>query len=211
MITAEPTSKAIKLARPDHPILPLLEQRFSPRAFDARPVEMEKLRSMLEAARWSASGGNGQPWHFFVATQDQPELFAALAACLYEGNALWARHAPVLMLTAATMTTSSGRVNGHAFHDVGLATQNLVVQATALDLYVHIMAGFSGDTARQVLAIPEGVDPVTMMAIGYLGDPATLPEKAREQELAARARKPLPDFVFEGRWGNPAAFVGEKA
>jgi len=119
-------------------------------------------------------------------------------ACLFEGNAEWARQAPVLMLTVAKMSTSSGRPNGHAFHDVGLATQNLTLQASALGLYVHVMAGFSADNARQMLGIPDGFDPVTMIAVGYLGDPETLSEQRRQAELAPRTRRPLAEFVFEG-------------
>ena len=207
MVKVEYPSQQIKQAAVEYPIHPLLEQRWSPRAFDARPVETAKLRSVLEAARWSASGGNSQPWHFIVATQEEAEEFAKLAACLVPGNAEWAAHAPVLILPVATMVMSNGRVHTHAFHDVGLATQNLTVQATALDLYVHPMAGFSADKARELFAIPAGHDPVTMLALGYLGDPDSLAEQRRQMELSPRTRKPLREFVFTGTWGNTAPLV----
>ena len=125
-----------------------------------------------------------QPWSFFVATQDDPEAFAKLVACLNPSNAEWASHAPVLIMTVAKMTMSDGRPHAYAFHDIGLATQNLIVQATALDLHAHPMAGFSASKARELLAIPDGYDPVTMIAVGYLGDPDALPAQRREQELA---------------------------
>ena len=185
----------------------MLQQRWSPRAFDARLVEPAKLRSILEAARWAPSAGNGQPWHFIVGTADEPEHFAQLVACLDEGNREWAPNAPVLMLTVAKMTTSSGRPHRHAFYDVGLATQNLILQALALDVYVHPMAGFDVEKARTLFGIPEGYEPVTMLALGYLGDPETLNAKRRDQELTPRKRKALREFVFEGAWGKTAGVV----
>jgi nitroreductase len=201
------TASAVKQAAVDHPIHPLLQERWSPRAFDARPVEEAKLRSLLEAARWAASSGNGQPWHFIVATQAEPEAFAKLASCLNPSNAEWAAQAPVLLLTVAKMITSSGRPHRHAFHDVGLAVQNLSIQATVLDLYVHQMAGFAAEDARLLYGIPEEYEPVTMLAIGYLGDPDTLPEQRRASELSPRTRKPLAEFVYGETWGRPSSLV----
>jgi nitroreductase len=200
-------SREIKQAAVDYPIHPLLQERWSPRAFADRMVEPAKLRSILEAARWAPSGGNAQPWYFIVASKKNEEEYAKLASCLNPGNGEWATQAPVLILSVAQMVTGSGRRNGHAFHDVGLATQNLTIQATALDLYVHPMAGFSADIARMLYGIPENYEPVTMLAIGYLGDPETLPEQRRQQELAPRVRRPLNEFVFGGSWGRPSPVV----
>jgi nitroreductase len=200
-------SREIKQAAVDYPIHPLLQERWSPRAFADRMVEPAKLRSILEAARWAPSGGNAQPWYFIVASKENEEEYAKLASCLNPGNGEWATQAPVLILSVAQMVTGSGRRNGHAFHDVGLATQNLTIQATALDLYVHPMAGFSADIARMLYGIPENYEPVTMLAIGYLGDPETLPEQRRQQELAPRVRRPLNEFVFGGSWGRPSPVV----
>ena len=134
-------------------------------------------------------------------------ILPSWGACLVEANREWASHAPVLLLTVATMTTSSGRPHRHAFYDVGLATQNLILQAMALDVYVHPMAGFDVDKARTLFDIPEGYEPVTMLALGYLGDPETLDAKRREQELTPRKRKALREFVFEGAWGRTAGLV----
>lgn len=90
----------------------------------------------------------------------------------------------------------------HAFHDVGLAMGNVLAQATAMGLYVHQMAGFDQDAARQRLGIPEEYEPVTAIALGYPGDPDDLPEDLRRRELAPRERKPVTEFVFSGRWGR---------
>jgi nitroreductase len=206
MQTVAISSQEIKQAVVDHPIHPLLERRWSPRSFDAQPVEQDKLLSILEAARWSASSGNKQPWHFIVAAREEAG-FAKLASVLNPSNAEWAADAPVLLLVAAKITTDDGRPNPYGYYDAGLAVQNLTVQATALGLYVHQMAGFATEQARAAYAIPEGYQPVVVLAIGYLGDPNALADRRREAELTPRARKPLRDFVYADGWGQPAALV----
>jgi nitroreductase len=200
------SSQQIKQAAVDYPIHPLLVQRWSPRAFDAQPVEHDQLRSLLEAARWSASASNRQPWHFIVASRGA-EGFDKLVSILNPFNAEWAAHAPVLMLVVAKTTTDDGRPNLYGFYDAGLAMQNLTVQATALGLHVHQMAGFSVEQAQAAYGIPEGYQPIVAAAIGYLGDPDTLEERRREAELTPRVRKPLREFVFENNWGSPSSWV----
>jgi nitroreductase len=191
-----------------HPIHDLLQKRWSPRAFADRPVESEKLVSMLEAARWAASSYNQQPWSFIVATKDRPAEYARLFSCLIEFNQAWARSAPVLMMSVAKLHFDlNGKENHHAFHDVGAAAANLSTQATALNLFVHQMAGFDGARARSIYQIPQEWEPVAILAIGYLGDPQTLAEPMRSQELAPRIRKPLAEFVFAGEWERSAELV----
>jgi nitroreductase len=185
------------------PIHDLLRRRWSPRAFSEKPVEAETLSSLFEAARWAPSSFNEQPWSFVIATKDDEAGYRRLFDCLLEGNKRWAFRAPVLALSVARLTfEEDGRPNRHAFHDTGMAVFSLVLEATALDLIVHQMAGYDVEKARKDLEIPEGHDPVAMMAIGYPGDPAELPERLRERELKPRERKPMSEFVFEGVWGQ---------
>ena len=191
-----------------HPIHDLLKRRWSPRAFSDKPVEPETLRSLWEAARWAPSCFNEQPWYFLVATKRDGAEYDRLLACLNEGNAAWAGRAPVLMVSVArTAFQDDGEPNRHALHDVGQAVANLTLQATALGLFVHQMAGFSPEKVRQAFAVPEGFEPVAAIALGYPGDPTVLPEKLRQRELAPRSRKPLEDFVFSGRWGRTSPLV----
>jgi nitroreductase len=191
-----------KPAPTEHEILDLLARRWSPRAFSSRPVDSETLLRLFEAARWAPSSGNMQPWSFFVAMKDDPVEHERLASALVPGNA-WARQAPVLALSVA-IVDRGGKANRHAWHDVGLAAENLVIQAVSVGLCVHMMAGFSPDKAREVLAIPDGNDPVAMMAIGYAGDPESLPDDLRQRELAPRQRKQIGEFLFTGGWGQSA-------
>ena len=214
-MTSELQQKAltIKAAQADYPIHDLIGARWSPRAFAPQAVEAEKLQSVLEAARWSASGGNMQPWAFLLARKEQePTSFAQMVSCLMEGNVPWASQAPVLGIAVASLYRRPEVLNRHAFHDVGMALQNLAIQALTLDLYVHFMGGFSPDKARELFAIPPEHEAATMFAIGYQGDPEILPERQREGELAARTRRPLREFVFGERWGvTSSLFDGSQA
>jgi len=197
-----------KPAETQHPIHELLQRRWSPRAFSPQPVEDDKLKSLFEAARWAASSFNEQPWSFIVTTRSEPEEFARLLKCLVEGNRLWAQRAPVLVLAVAKLHFDlDGRPNRHAFHDVGQAVANLVIQATALGLSVHQMAGFDVALAREELSIPDGHEPVAVIAIGYRGDLNNLPDQLRERELAGRRRKEFDTFVFSGSWGRSSQLI----
>jgi len=193
-----------KPAETNYPIEEILKRRWSPRAFSNRMVEPEQLRSLWEAARWAPSSFNEQPWHFIVATKENKEVYERLLSCLVEKNQKWARNAPVLMVSVTELNFArNGKPNRHSFHDVGLAMGNLLVEATALGLFVHQMAGFSPDKVKELFAVPEGFEPVAGIAIGYGTAADEAPEGFKEQELAPRSRKPIDSFAFEGTWGRP--------
>ncbi|MEE9205318.1 MAG: nitroreductase family protein [Nitrospirales bacterium] len=201
-----------KEAATRYPIHPLLQQRWSPRAFSDRMVEKDKLLSLLEAARWAPSSFNEQPWSFILATKDNRVDYERLLRCLVDGNIRWAQQAPLLMLSVAKLHFDhNGKPNRHAFHDVGLAAANLIIQASALGLYVHQMAGFHLDRAREAFQIPDSAEPVAAMAVGYLGDPQQLAEELRDKESTPRTRKPLSDFVFSGAWSRPSPLLNDQA
>jgi len=191
-----------KPASADHPIFEPLARRWSTRAFADRSVDGATLASLFEAARWAPSSGNGQPWSFLVATKDDSAGHERMASVLVPGNA-WARKAPVLALSVAALDRAD-KPNRHAYHDLGLATENLVIQAVSAGLAVHMMAGFNVDMAREIFEIPARYDPVTMIAIGYPGHPDSLHEDLRKKDVAPRERKPIGEFVFRGKFGQPA-------
>ena len=192
-----------KRLNPGPRIHDILARRWSPRAYAATPVEPDKVRACLEAARWAPSCYNDQPWHFIVATRDQGDVYDRLLACLADMNQAWAKAAPVLMISVARTTfTLDGKPNRHGQHDVGLATMNLMIQAAALGLHAHAMGGFDRDAARRAFGIPAGFEPMAAIALGYLGDPATLPDDRRRMEVAPRERRPMRDWVFGARWGE---------
>jgi len=191
-----------KPADTQHPIHDLLARRWSPRAFADRPVAPDLLQSLWEAARWAPSSANEQPWNFLVATKNDKQEFDRMLSCLVEGNQVWAKQAPVLMVSVAARLDRDKDPNAHAWYDVGQAVADLSVQATALGLFVHQMAGILPDRIRELYQIPDSHEPVTGLALGYPGTPEQLSDKLRQRELAARTRKPIGEFVFSGRWGQ---------
>ena len=192
-----------KTAQTDYPIENFLKNRWSPRAFSPQPVEIDKLLSMFEAARWSPSGGNLQPWSFIVTTRENPDSFAKLLGTLGERNQEWAKNAPILVLTVAQREREAGKLNPWATYDLGQAVAHLSIQASILGLSVHQMGGCNTVKAAQEFELPEGYDPVTVIAIGYDGNVNLLPEGFRKLELDPRTRKPISEFVFNGAWKEP--------
>jgi len=204
-------SPAARPAPTDAPVHEVIRHRWSPRAFEDRPVEPEKLRSLFEAARWAASSYNGQPWNFIVATKDDPATYNRILESFHEFNQGWAKNAPVIALSVAALNFQhDGQPNRHAFHDVGQAAANLANEATHLGLQIHQMAGILPDKARELFHIPDGYEAVAGIAIGYPGEANSLPGQLREREVAPRQRKPVSSFVFGGEWGKPSPLVVAK-
>ncbi len=194
----------IKHANAQYPIQPFVAKRWSPYAFANRDVSEADLRSLFEAARWAASSFNEQPWSYIVATRAQAAEFERLLSCLVDANQSWAKAAPVLALGVATLHFKrNGKANRVAIHDLGLATGNLVAEATARGLWVHQMGGIRPDCARELYGIPAGSEAVTGIAIGYAGDLASSSEEIRERDVAPRERKSQREFVFGSAWKNP--------
>ena len=192
----------------DFPIHDLVAERWSPRAFGDKPISSDILRSLFEAARWAPSSSNEQPWAYIVARKDDADAFEKLVSILVPANASWAKHAPVLALAVAQLAfAKSGSPNRNAQHDVGASSAWLTFEATARGLFVHQMAGFDAEKARQVFEIPAGWEPIAAMAIGYPGDPESLPQPMRDREVAPRTRKPISTFVMSGKWGQKAPFI----
>ncbi|MEB3225940.1 MAG: nitroreductase family protein [Synechococcus sp.] len=193
-----------KPAQTQYPIHSLLRQRFSTVIFDGdRPVEAEKIGSLLEAARWAASCFNEQPWRFLVATKADPAAYGTMLDCLVESNQAWAKNAYILMISVAKERfTRNDNPNPYGMYDVGQALACLTIQAEALGLRVHQMGGFDKEKARNVYQIPAGFTPAAAVAIGYPGDPSIFPEALQEREYGPRTRKALSEIVFTGSWGK---------
>lgn len=195
-----------KLADTSVPILAEIAARWSPRAFDpARAVEADKLRAVLEAARWAPSCFGDQPWRFVICDKASDDgAWAALFSTLAEGNQRWCQRVPVLILAVAdTLFTFNEQPNRWAGFDVGAAWENLAIEAVHQGLAAHAMGGFDVRRVREVLAIPERYQPMIVIALGYPGDPAMLEGWQKEAESAPRARRPLSELCFAGRFGQP--------
>lgn len=195
---------ALKQAPAAEKILPVVLHRWSPRSFADRDVSAADLKIIFEAARWTASSYNEQPWRFLVGTRNS-ETYQKIFASLGEFNQQWARSAPVLILGAAsTKFAHNGAVNGVALYDLGAAAATLSYQATALGLFTHQMAGYDRQVARDLFQIPEDFVLGAVIALGYQGEPDALAsEQMLQQETSPRQRKPLSEFVLSA-WDQPA-------
>ncbi len=178
----------------------LITDRYSPVLFDPGAVGEEKVNMLFEAARWAPSSRNEQPWRFIYAHRND-DVFEDMLSTLFDENRIWAQNAPLLILSIAKTTfTYKGKPNYYAFHDTGMAVANLLIQATDMGLYVHQMGGYDKEKARDVLNIPEGYQPVAMIAVGYKGNPEEMPEELRKRDKAERKRKFRSELVYRGGW-----------
>jgi nitroreductase len=181
----------------EHPISELIAKRRSIRAFSNQPVEPIKINSLFEATRWAPSSTNEQPWVYLYATKDQTELWNKLFEPLNESNKIWAKEAPLLILSLARKHfTRYPGPNAYAMYDLGGANAFLALQAVELGLQIRQMAGFNRAKAIENLNIPDAFEIGVFMAVGYPGDPASLPENLKLRENAPRERLSQQAFVM---------------
>lgn len=184
------------------PLHPLIAERWSPRALDPTvEVTDDQLRSLLEAARWAASYGNTQPARYLVGRRGD-DTFRRIHDLLTTRNQSWAHAAAVLLLGVAVTRNDKGDIPLPEY-GLGLATQNLVLQAVAEGLVAHQMGGFDAERARTEFDLPASARPLVVTAVGGPGEPSTLDERTRTRELAPRSRLTLGEIAFGGEWGRP--------
>jgi nitroreductase len=198
-----------KVAQTEHDVHELIRRRWSPRAFDAhRVVRRDDLLKLFEAARWTPSSFNEQPWHFVVVDRRRtPAVSEALIASLTGRNPAWASSAPLLVLVVVRIRdASTDTENAHAWYDTGQAVANLTLQATAEGLSIRQMRGFEPEAARAACRVPPDFVPAVVMAVGYAGDAETLAHEGhRHAEQQPRERRPVSEFVYDGTWGQAFA------
>lgn len=197
-----------KEAKNIYPIHEYLRTRWSARAFTDQPVEKEKLQSLFEAARWSPSMGNEQPWHF-IAGLKADETWQKIFSILDPGNQDWCKNAPVLMISVGRSFQKKTHKDYKLFrYDTGQSVAHMTFEAVHLGLIVHQMAGFSPEKATEIFEIPEEMVPLTAIAVGYLGDPSVLAGlRQYKWELAERERKPFEEFVFSSKFGTKSNII----
>ncbi|NIH86681.1 nitroreductase family protein [Amycolatopsis granulosa] len=193
-----------KPAESSAPLADVIAERWSPRALDeTREVSWDQLRALLEAARWAASFGNTQPARFLAGRRGDA-TFRQILGTLTERNQAWAHRAGALLVAVAVTRNDKGEIP-YAEYGLGLAAQNLVLQAVAEGLVAHQMAGFDADEVRARFAVPAFAVPRVAIAVGHAGDPAVLGvAKLIERERSSRRRLPLGEFAYTGEWGAPA-------
>lgn len=190
-----------KSAEFESAVMEVIKKRRSRRAYENRPVEPEKIESLFEAARWAPSSVNEQPWIYLYATKDQPALWQKIFDALNDGNKVWAKHAPLLIVSMVRKRFLRDDLpNRSAHYDVGAANAFLSLQATVLGLNVHQLGGFHEGTLVENLSVPEDYEPVTVIAVGYPGEADMLPEHLKARELLPRMRYVQRAFVMNGEF-----------
>lgn len=192
----------VKVRRSELALVPELNERYSPRAFSDREVSDEELQLLLEAARWAPSSYNEQPWRFLVTRRGE-EGHADLFGTLTASNQAWVHKAPILILNMVVRAFERNNAgNYHAWHDLGGAIAQFTVQATALGMGLHQLAGFDATAARAAFDIPSELDLVSLTAVGFPGRVEDLDEPLRAREANHTRRKPLSELVHFGRYGR---------
>ena len=185
--------------------LEIIRERWSPYAFSKNNIEEFRLKAMLEAAGKAPSCLNEQPWMFVYTTREDESIFNYYLDFMDESNQAWAKNAyAIIIAMARTRFTHNGKVNRFALYDTGMAVANLSLQAIAFDIYVHQMGGFSVEKVRKYFNLSDDVEPVTMIAAGYLGSGENLPPELLRRDEVRRPRKYLNDIAFKDRLYNPA-------
>lgn len=188
---------AIKLAQTDKPVLDIIKERWSARSFQPKPIAQEELDTIFEAASWAPSSMNEQPWMYLYA-QHGTARFDELWNTLMQGNQPWAKNAGVLIASLTrTNHAGNGAHNRYAWYDTGSANQNLLLQAASMGILGHVMGGFNHQQAKELLQLPDGIDLVCIIALGYPDSAEALEEPFRSRELTPRRRQGLDTFVFE--------------
>lgn len=190
------------------PVLPLFAERYSGVSYDPeRNVSAEQMLALAEAARWAPSCFGDQPWRYLICNKaSNPVAWETAWNCLVEKNQAWCSAAPVLIIVCCdTVLSKTGHPNAFGPYDTGAASVSMCLQAAALGLMTHQMAGFVAHKARELFEIPERFTPLAMMAVGYQLPEAMLPEAYKARELAARVRNPLDQNFFAGTWGKGLA------
>jgi len=197
----ETRSPVTRPAPTEHEIHELIAGRWSSRAIDpGRPVEKATIQQLLEAARWAPSAFNNQSWQYLVVTTDDPAAMEKARSALFPGNA-WALNAPALIFSMARERHArNDKLNRFHGYEAGMATILMAIQATALGLMFHQMAGYSPKTLRELFEIPDEYVIFTAIAVGYPGTIGQTPEKDRAGESAPRERVPQEQFSHWNGW-----------
>lgn len=189
----------------DNLVLDIIKKRWSPFSFSSKPVEENKLNAIFEAARYAPSSSNEQPWMFILVTRETPEQFDDFISFLEESNKIWAKSVYALIVSLArTRYAYKDRPNRFAFHDTGMAVGNMLLQATSMDIYIHQMGGYSVEKVKKYFNLDERIEPVAVMALGYLGDGKELTDELLKRHSTRRPRKVISEYSFRNRLTNPA-------
>jgi nitroreductase len=164
----------------------LITTRYSVRAYKPDPVEDDKLQQVLEAARLAPTANNQQPFQLIVIHTAGRE---AELSRIYHRR--WFVQAPLVICACGIPGQSWVRRDGRNYNDVdvAIAMDHLVLAAANIGLGTCWIAAFDAGAAREVLGLPDGVEPIAFTPLGYPAD-----------QPGSKKRKVLSDLVRYERW-----------
>lgn len=187
----------IKKAVTNYPVLDIIKNRWSPRSFSEQVIGNDELNTIIEAATWSFSAMNEQPWRYMIAHRGTP-LFELFHSALFPGNQPWNKQAGALVLSIQkTSYSQSGKPNVSALHDIGAANILLTLQANSMGIYTHLMDGFDKDKINTLLQLEKDAVPAVMIALGYPDEAEKLEEPFKSREILPRSRKGLHEIILD--------------
>ena len=187
----------IKHATTLYPVLDLIKERWSARSFSLKAITTKEVYPILEAESQAPSANNEQPWEFYYALKGSTG-FDTIWSCLITRNQPWNKNAVGFIVTIARkIVDGNDKPNAYAEHDLGLATSNLLLQASSMGIFTHSMAGIDKVKLIESLHLNHNQSPLCVIALGYLDDAEKLEEPFKGRELTERVRKPLSEIVKE--------------
>lgn len=176
-----------------------IEIRRAKRALSEQKIPEDTIQRIMTAATYAPSCFNNQPWRFVVINAEA--ALEKARSALSDAN-YWAKKAPllVLVITKPDLDCQLKDRRDYALFDVGLATMNLVLQASKEGLIAHPIAGFKPTQLKESFGIPEDYILITIVVIGFPGDESHLNAKHLELEHSARARKPETEVIMYNTW-----------
>jgi nitroreductase len=169
-------------------LLPVIQRRYSVRAYQARPVEAAKLKTILEAARLAPSARNVQEWRF-VVVQDSAVRQKLVPAA---NNQAFVGEAPVVIVCCAIKTDYTMRCGHLAYPiDLAIAIEHMALQAVEEGLGTCWIGSFYEDQVKSILGIPDAIRVVELLTLGYPRDAAP---------TAPKNRLSLDEIVCQDRW-----------
>ena len=164
----------------------LIQKRYSVRAYRPNPVEEEKLRQVLEAARLAPTAANRQSFQIIVI---HPAGREADMRRIYKAD--WFATAPVILSAVGLPAGNWVRKDGKNYNylDIGNVMDHNVLSATNLGLGTCWIGAFDPAAAREILGLPEGAQPIAFTPLGYPAD-----------QSGPKKRKPLSELLRYERW-----------
>lgn len=188
--------KELKKANTHYPVLDIIKNRWSPVVYDDKAIGNKDMMSIFEAARWSPSSRNEQPWRYIYGHKGD-NVFNDLLDCLMPGNKIWAKNASVLIASLAEKDSAfNGKPMRHYFYDTGAANAMMQIQAISMGIYSHSMGGFYSDKLIKKFNIDESMEPATIIAMGYLGNINNASDDLKKRDLEKRKRFDLKKIIL---------------